>query len=95
MLVNGVRIYQFKTTDYEINVCPPLCLGNTSKDFTVENMKKSRLYESVYDFSVNYNSIDVGDILDIHKHLIKKHNIKYLDFLKIYVYCFIKFLVDN
>ena len=87
MLVNGVRIYQFKTTDYEINVCPPLCLGNTSKDFTVENV--------VYDFSVNYNSIDVGDILDIHKHLIKKHNIKYLDFLKIYVYCFIKFLVDN
>ena len=27
-------------------------------------------------FSVNFNPIDSNDILDIHKHLIKKHNIK-------------------
>ena len=30
----------------------------------------------MYDFSVDYDSINVDDILDIHKYLIKKHNIK-------------------
>ena len=37
-------------------------------------MKKNGLNEYVYDFSVDYNAID--DILDIHKYLMKKHNIK-------------------
>ena len=32
----------------------------------VDNTKTTRLYWYVYDFSVNYNSIDVDDILDIH-----------------------------
>ena len=41
-------------------------------------MKKTGLYGYVYDFSVNYNSIDVLDILDIHKNL--KENV--IDFLK-------------
>ena len=39
-------------------------------------MKKIGLYEYVYDFSVDYDSIDVGDILDIHKYLMVKKNIK-------------------
>ena len=30
----------------------------------------------LYDFSVDYASIDVDDILDIDKYLMKKHNIK-------------------
>ena len=29
----------------------------------------------MYDFSVVYGSIDVGDILDIHKYLMKNHKI--------------------
>ena len=29
----------------------------------------------VYDFSADYDYTAVGDILDIHKHLIKKHGI--------------------
>ena len=42
-----------------------LCLGNISKDFTINNMKKLV-------FSVDFNLIDTNDILDIHKHLIKR-----------------------
>ena len=38
-------------------------------------MKKTGLNEYVYDFSVDYNTIAVDDILDIHKHLMIKHNI--------------------
>ena len=38
-------------------------------------MKKTELYGSVYDFSVDYNDIPVMDIKDIHKYLIKKNSI--------------------
>ena len=34
------------------------------------------LNESVYDFSVDYNSIDKSDILTIYKYLMIKNNIK-------------------
>ena len=36
--------------------------------------KKTWLKKSY--FSVDYSSIDADDILDIHKYLLKKHNIK-------------------
>ena len=48
----------------------PLLLGNISKDFTANNMKKTGLNGYVFDFSVNYNAIAVDNILDIHKYLI-------------------------
>ena len=30
----------------------------------------------MYDFSVGYDSIDLDDILDFYKYLMKKHEIK-------------------
>ena len=36
-------------------------------------MKKSVLKRYVYDYSVDYDTIAVADILDIHKYLIKKN----------------------
>ena len=39
-------------------------------------MKKTGLYGYVHDFSVDYNITDVDDILDIHKYLMKNHNMK-------------------
>ena len=56
-------------------VVTPLCLGNISKDFSVDNMKKIGLNEYVYDFSVDYDPIAVDDILNIHKYLMEKNNI--------------------
>ena len=38
--------------------------------FSVDNMKKTGLYGYVYDFSVDYDSIDIDDISYIHKYLI-------------------------
>ena len=38
-------------------------------------MKNTGLYGYIYDFVVDYDSIVVNDILDIHKNLISKHNI--------------------
>ena len=40
--VNDIEIMKFKAKDSEI-VATPLCLGNISKDFSVDNMKKTRL----------------------------------------------------
>ena len=42
LFVNGAEIYKLKTKDSEI-VATPLCLGNISKDFSVDNMKKTGL----------------------------------------------------
>ena len=54
---------------------PPLCLGNISKNWSVDNMKKTGFNGYVYDFSVDYDSTDVDDIKDIHKYLMKKNDI--------------------
>ena len=52
-----------------------LCLGNVSYDFSVTNMKKTGLYGNVYEFSADYGTISVDNILNIQKYLMKKHNI--------------------
>ena len=40
LFVNGTQIYKFKAKDSEI-VVGPICLGNISKDWSVDNMKKT------------------------------------------------------
>ena len=65
--VNGTEIIKFKAKDSEIKAYP-LCLGNISKDWSGDNMKKTGLKGYVYDFSVDYNAVAVADILDIHKY---------------------------
>ena len=42
LFVNGREIYKFKAKDSEI-VATSLCLGNISKDWSVDNVKKTRL----------------------------------------------------
>ena len=82
MFVNGTEIHKFQIKDSE-NVATPLCLGNITKDFSVDNMKKTGLNGYVYDFSIDYNTITVDDILDIHKYLMEKNNIiRCLDLFK-------------
>ena len=44
LFVNGTEIYKFKTKYSEI-IVSPLCLGNISKDWSIDNMKKkNRIY---------------------------------------------------
>ena len=74
LFVNGTEIHKFKAKGTEI-VTSLLCLGNISKDFSVDNMKKTGLDGYVYDFSVDYDAIAVDDILDIHKYLMEKNGI--------------------
>ena len=55
LFVNGAEIYKFKAKDSEI-VATPLCLGNISKNFSVNNMKKTGLNGYAYDFSIGYDA---------------------------------------
>ena len=74
LFVNSTEIYKFKAKNSEILV-GPICLGNISKDRSVDNMKKTGFTGYVYDFSVDYNVTDVDNIKNIHKYLMKKNDI--------------------
>ena len=54
-----------------------LCLGNVSKYFTINNMKKKKkkktgLKRVVKFLSVDFNPIDTNNSLDIRKYLMKR-----------------------
>ena len=74
LFVNGTEIHKFKAKDSEI-VTTPLCLGNISKYYFVDNTKQTGLNGYIYDFSVDYDAIAVDDILEIHKYLMEKNGI--------------------
>ena len=70
LFVNAKKI--FKAKDSEIKDYMQ-CLG--SKDFTINNMKKTGLKGTVKAFSVDYNAIGTNDIWDIHKYLMRSNKI--------------------
>ena len=74
LFVNGTEIFKFKAKDSEILV-GSICLGNISKDWSVDNMKKTGFTGYVYDFSVDYKVIPVDNIKNTRKYLMKKNNI--------------------
>ena len=49
-----------------------LYLGNISKDWPTDDMKKTGLNGCVYDFSVDYITITIDYIKDIYNYLRKK-----------------------
>ena len=67
VFVNGIEVYKFKAKDSEIEATP-LCLGNISKDWSVDNMRGTGLHGYVYDFRVDYDAIAVNDILEVQKN---------------------------
>ena len=69
LFVNGTEIIKFKAKDSEI-LAYSLCLGNISKDWLHDKFNGY-----IYDFSTDYNTIAVSDILDIHKYLMGKNGI--------------------
>ena len=74
LFVNGAEIYKFKAKDSKI-IVGPICLGNISKDWSVDNMKRTGFTGYVYDFSVDYDPTAVDDIKDIYNYFMKKNNI--------------------
>ena len=73
LFVNGTEIYEVKAKDSKL-VVAPLCLGNISKDWSIDNVKKTGFTGYIYDFIVDYDAIAVDDILDIQKYLMTKNS---------------------
>ena len=74
LFVKGTEIHKFKAKDSKI-VATPLCLGNISNDWSVDDMKKAGLNRYVHDFRVDYKHTSVDDISDIDNYLMKKNDI--------------------
>ena len=74
LFVNSTEIIKFKAKDSETPAFS-LCLGNMSKDWSQDNMKKIGFNGYIYDFSTDYNAITVSDIHNIHNYLMKKNEI--------------------
>ena len=75
LFANGVQELKFKTKADQIQR-NKLCVGNLSSNWTTTNSEKTRLYEKVNVFVVDYQTIDgVKKIYDMHRYLMTKHNI--------------------
>ena len=74
LFVNSTEIYKFKAKDSNI-IAAPLCLGNISKDWSLDNMDRTGFNGYLHNFSVDYDDTDVDGIKDIRQYLMKKNNI--------------------
>ena len=77
LFVNGGEELKFKAKTFSDQVKQNiLCLGNLSSDWSSANSTNTGLYGNVYDFAVDYNPVNsVKTIYDIHRYLMKKHDI--------------------
>ena len=76
LFVNGKEIFKFKAGNKNVNFPTQFCLASISNGFSVTESREVSLNGNGYDFSVDYNSNDKSDILNIHKYLMTKNNIK-------------------
>ena len=77
LFLNGKEIIELKADNKNLNFPTRLCLNILSHGFMATDSREVSLNENVYDFSVDYNSIDKSGMLNFHKYLLSKNNIKY------------------
>ena len=71
---NGKGIYKFKSSNKK-NFPSQFCLGSIPNKFDSDDLNEVSFKEYVYYFSVDCNSIDKSNILNIHKYLMFKNSI--------------------
>ena len=76
LLMEKKYLIKFKDDNKNVNFPTQFCLGSISNGFSSTESREVSLNRNVHDFSVDYNSINKSDILNIHKYLITKSNIK-------------------
>ena len=69
LFANEKEIFKFKAGNENVNYPTQFCLGSISNGFNPTESREVSLNRNVYDFSVDYNSIDKSDILNINKYL--------------------------
>ena len=76
LFVNGKEISKFKAENKNVNFPTQFCLRSISNGFSASESRGVSLNGLVYDVSVDYYFIVKADILNIHKYLMAKNNIK-------------------
>ena len=75
LVVHGIQELKFKSS-FNYLGRNLLCVGNISSDWSLTNGTKTGLYGNVYGFAIDYVPLSrVKTIYDIHRYLMKKHNI--------------------
>ena len=72
LFANGKEIFKFEAGNKNANFPTQFCPGSVSNGFNATESREVSLNGNWYDFSVDYNSIDKCDILNIHKYLMTK-----------------------
>ena len=75
LFLNGKKI-KFKADSENNNFLTQFCLWIISNGFSATESRDVSLNGNVYDVSVDYNSFDKSDLLNIHKYLLTKSNLK-------------------
>ena len=76
MFVNGNEIFKFKADNKNVKFPTQFCLGSISNRFNAHESREVSLNGNVYNFSVDHNSVDKYNMLNIHKYLMTKNNTK-------------------
>ena len=69
LFVNGKKIFKFKANNKNVNFPIPFCLWSISSGVGVTDSRELSLKGNVYDFSVDYSTIDKSDISKVQKYL--------------------------
>ena len=76
LLVNGKEIFKFGADNKNVNFPTQFCLGSICNRLSAIESIEVSLNGNVYNISVDYNSIDKSNTLNICKYLMTKNNIK-------------------
>ena len=73
---NGKEISKLKANNKNVNFLTQFCLRSVSNRNSATESTEVFLNGNTYDFSAHYHSIDKSDILNIHKYVMTKNNMK-------------------
>ena len=97
LFINRKKIYsqKLKADNNNVNFPSQFCLESISEKFNRNESSELSFKEFFDDFSVDYNAIDISEILNIHKCLmVKKSKIRFRFIKQIFIvikkYCIIK-----
>ena len=76
LFANEKEIFKFKAENKNVNFPTQFFLGSISNGFSTTESREVFLNGNMYDFSVNYNFIDKSNILNTHKYLMARNDIK-------------------
>ena len=75
LFVDWKEIFIFKTDNKNVNFTTQFCLRSISNGFSTDVSRERSWDVNVYDVSLDYNSTDESDILNIYKYLMQNRKI--------------------